>query len=89
MKSRKRSPKLAPRVRKYFKAREAGSRGYKKSDEILADLLERLKPGDTIPMGDGQVARLKDNYLDKDGKQVNKIYRSHGMAKYELEIVSS
>jgi hypothetical protein len=52
---------------------------YKQLDELEAEVLKRMKPGDTVIVGDQRVT-LKDNYAEK-----NKVFRAHGISRYELD----
>jgi hypothetical protein len=82
--------KYAPKVRRYLRIQKEIKQYYEKSDEIFDELLERLRLTDRVPLGEGKFARLKDNFIDKKtGERMNKAYRAHGIAHYELEVIES
>lgn len=64
--------------------REARIKGlYKLQDAELALLLAKAKPGRPIALGGGRSAIVVDNYAD--GKL--KVFRAHGIARFELKAV--
>lgn len=81
-----RKPSLAAKVRRYLRIQRTISLLYKQSDELEADILPALLACRTPLLKlnrSGRAARLKDNY---DGK--NKVYRAHGIKRFEIEEVS-
>lgn len=81
--TKKQSKKLAVKAKKLLKAREIGRSHYAMSDRLLAELrAEGLKPGDEIVINAaGDKVILKDLYASTD-----KVFRSHGIGRYELEL---
>lgn len=74
---------LAGKIRAHMRALEAGKKEYKRADALLEEILEKMKVGEEVKVGDrGQRAKLKDNFEDK-----NTVYRAHGIRRYELELV--
>lgn len=69
-------------VLRHFRARDLGKAKYGSADKWLELLLERVKPGELIPLPDGTNARVNDLYAS-----TNKVYRAHVSPRYELEIV--
>ena|ERR1039458_8947240 len=73
------------RVKQYFGFRELGKRAYGRADEMLELLVVTgaLKPNKPLPMPDGTKVVLVDLYP----KKTMKVYRAHGVAHYELQVV--
>ena len=43
-----------------------------------------MKPGDVVSLGAKQKVKLVDLYADS-----NKVFRSHGIGRYELEVLEA
>ena len=54
---------------------------YAKADEILERLLKVLDAGDEIILGDGRVARLVDQFADRDS-----VWQSACCRRYKVEV---
>jgi hypothetical protein len=84
--TKKQKQRLATKAKHLFKARELGRNNYAKSDRLLAEMRTAgLKPGDEIVINAaGDKAVLKDLYANTD-----KVFRSHGIGRFELELVKA
>jgi hypothetical protein len=82
--TKKQSKKLAVKAKKLLKAREIGRSNYACADRLLSELrAEGLRPGDEIVINAaGDRVVLKDLYASAD-----KVFRSHGIGRYELELL--
>jgi len=70
---------LARRVRRYLKLQAALKPQYKRMDDLLAKILNDMKPNQIA--GNGM---LVDNFATE-----NKVYRSHGIARFEIKAVGT
>jgi hypothetical protein len=77
-------PELQEKARAHLRAKVLGQKHYKRADRLLEELLPELKKGAEIPLPGGKKAKLKDNF-----STTNRVYRTHGIARYELEIIES
>jgi hypothetical protein len=68
-------------INKVLTLRDKGKAAYKEADELLEQVLERLKPGESVELGEGQRATVIDNFANK-----NKVFRAHGISRFELEV---
>jgi hypothetical protein len=59
----------------------AGKKGYKLSDELTDLLLEHMKDGRVVPLGNGRAARMKDRYAD-----TNKVGYGGAVRRFEVEV---
>jgi hypothetical protein len=73
--------KYAGKVRKLLRMQAEIKALYTKSDPILDELVERLRNGALVPLTDRKFARLRDNFADR-----NKVYRAHGISRFEIEV---
>jgi hypothetical protein len=82
--TKKQSKRFATKAKKLLKAREVGRSNYACADRLLGEMrAEGLRPGDEIVINSaGDRAVLKDLYAN-----VDKVFRSHGIGRYELELV--
>ncbi len=81
---RREADDLAAKVRSCLKARDKGKALYAAADLILDELLAELEPGQIVDLGRGRKAQLVDNFAG--GK--NKVFRAHGIARFELREVA-
>lgn len=79
-KPRRRTTK-ASLVESIINHRNRAKQHYEAADELFTKLLTLCKAGDTIPLPDGGTAQLVDNFAEK-----NKVFRSHGISRFELKI---
>lgn len=70
---------LEEKVRLYNRRRADGKRAYARSDVLLEEIIKEMKPGEVVGG-----YRLKDNYAEKI-----KVFRAHGISRFELEQVVS
>lgn len=75
------APDLAAIAVKLLRARELGRRHYAKSDRLLDSLIIHAKVGEEIALPGGKKCRLKDLYAGQ-----NKVFRAHGIGRFELEV---
>ncbi len=77
---------LRRKVAKWFRCREKGREQYAAADELLDEIRQSMKPGEVvvIPKAKGRkaVVSMVDNYA-----QENKVFRSHGINRFELKTV--
>lgn len=78
------TPDVAALIVAHLRAREIGRRHYAKSDRLLEAIVKKISRGKEIPLPGGKKAVLKDNFAD-----ANKVFRSHGIARYELEVIEA
>jgi hypothetical protein len=72
---------IEKRIHAYLAAKDRGKQGYTEADQILQELLAELEPGDKIPLPDGQVAELVDNFA-----KGNKAYKPCGINRFDLKV---
>lgn len=75
---------IADKVSKHLRARELGKKHYGRADRLLQEIRKELKPGEEIPLPGGKKAVLVDLYADKD-----KVFRAHGISRFEFEVVDA
>jgi hypothetical protein len=68
-------------VTDHLRARELGRRHYAKSDRLLNEIRKLVPVGEEIEISGGKKAMIKDNFASQD-----KVFRSHGIARYELDV---
>lgn len=76
---KQRGGSVAKLAREYLRAMEEGKRQYKRAEEALNEIVERVKVGTEIPVGRGEKVVLMDLYLE-----TNRVYRAHGISRFEL-----
>ena len=76
-----RNQTTAEKIVALLRARELGKKHYGRADRLLDALLKELIPGQEIALPGGKKAVLKDNF-----EKANKVFRAHGIARYELEV---
>ena len=61
---------------------------YQERDELESALIEKIRssPANKIPLPGGDTLRLKDNFLDRDGKLRNVAFKTAAVKRFELEI---
>lgn len=72
---------LADKMRAHLRARELGKRHYERADRLLEEILCEVDCGRHVKLGDNKVAVVVDNFAEK-----NKVYRAHGIARYEVHL---
>ncbi len=72
---------VAVAIGQHQRAIELGRKHYKKADRLMDMICEHAKVGEEIPLPGGKKAVLKDNFKD-----VNKVFRAHGINRFELVI---
>jgi len=82
--AKKVNSELQEKARAHLRSKALARKHYERADRLLAEILPDLKKGAEIPLAGGKRAKLKDNFAD-----ANKVFRSHGIARYELEIIES
>lgn len=78
------SETLTEKVKRYFRVQETIKRGYKRSDKLLSELLTEMEPGQTVPLNEFENAVLEDNF-----KSDNKVFRAHGISRFEIKKVKA
>lgn len=82
----KKPPTLLRKLRRYLRIKTEISKAYKLLDELEPEILEGLKKkkGQKLQIGrkGSQAAVLVDNFAEK-----NKVYRAHGISRYEVQLV--
>ncbi len=68
-------------ITKVLTLRDKGKAAYKEADVLMDELLKRDMLGRSIDLGDGQHATLIDNFENR-----NKVFRAHGIARFELVV---
>lgn len=58
-----------------------GRKHYAKADVLLAAICKERAPGEEIDLPSGKKAFVKDNFAS-----ANKVWRSHGIARFEIEV---
>jgi len=76
----KKQRSLGELAARHLRAREAGKRAYRRAELALDEIVKRAKVGQEIELGSGKKVALKDLYAEE-----NKVYRAHGIARYELK----
>ena len=71
------------RVRAYLRARDRGKTWYAKADLALDSILATMRPGDEVQVGDKKYV-LVDLFADR-----NKVFRAHGIGRYELQVLKN
>jgi hypothetical protein len=82
----KRKPEsLAMKALKCLREKELGVRHYKRSDALMAEILREIEPGQAIPIGEHDLAIIKDKM------PTGTIQFFHGSyaRRYELERVKA
>lgn len=78
----KSKPDVVELILKCARARERGKKLYKRSDDLLAELLKQVDPGQPIKMNDeGRTAVIVDKWKDK-----TQVVAISFARRYELEI---
>jgi hypothetical protein len=78
----KKALSLAELVQRHLRSRESGKRAYKRAERLLDEIVQRGKSGEEIPLAGGKKAVIRDLYLT-----ANKVFRAHGIGRYEIEVV--
>jgi hypothetical protein len=75
---------LAKKIQQHLKAREAGKANYQEAEELLEALAKGMKAGQEVKLPGGRKAILRDNFAER-----NKVYRAHGISRFEIEVVEA
>jgi hypothetical protein len=78
------SETLSDKVKRYFRVQDSIKRGYKRSDKLLSELLTEMEPGQAVPLNEFEDAVLEDNF-----KTENKVFRAHGISRFEIKKVKA
>ena len=70
----------------YEKLKAAAKEVYSKCDQIEAELLATITVGDAVPLSDGRVGTIQDNFLDRHGVPRNVSYKPCGVRRFEISI---
>jgi hypothetical protein len=75
---------LAAKARRLLRHRDRGKEQYAAADKLLRQMRDAgMKPGDTITINaGGDQVLLEDLYADTD-----KVFRAHGIGRFELSVV--
>lgn len=86
MLNKKNSRTVARIARKYLRVRDAGKTNYSIADQLFDQILALgMKDGDEVVINSGgDRVRMKDLYADR-----NKVFRSHGIGRFELELLKA
>lgn len=79
---RRRGRGRAALAKAVLRHRDRGRAEYERSDRALTELLSKVKPGKPFALGDGRQAQIVDLFAEK-----LKVFRSHGIARFELQVV--
>lgn len=74
-------PKLAKQILAYTRARGIAKGAYVRADLLLDHIVKVLPVNQEFELPSGKVAILRDQFASK-----NKVFRSHGIHRYELEL---
>jgi hypothetical protein len=77
----RKSKKLACLAKEMLAAKDRGRAAYGKADELLDELLDDLKPGEVLDLGDGQTFELVDRFAEK-----NKVFTPTGCNRFEVKV---
>jgi hypothetical protein len=64
-----------------LRARELGRRRYAQSDRLLGEIRKLVAIGQEIDLPGGKKAVVEDLYASSD-----KVFRAHGIGRYELKV---
>ena len=70
---------LARKVNRYLRVQAKIKEQYAILDEVFDEILPHMKPGDVVGKG-----ILVDNFADRQ-----KVFRAHGISRYELKLVGA
>lgn len=84
MAKRKQPDDLLSKVLRYFRVKDSISRGYKRLDKLEEQLLSEMSTGDAVPLNEFEKAVMVDNF-----DRQNKVYRAHGISRFELKKVKA
>lgn len=71
----------ARKARRILRMRERGKAFFAKSDELMDELIKKHGAGAEIRLEQGKKVVIVDNFAEK-----NKVFRAHGIARYELKV---
>lgn len=81
----KKTKSLAAKARKHFRHLEQGKEHYQAAATLLRKIREELQPGQEIPLNAaGDKVVLDDLYAESD-----KVFRAHGIGRFELRMVKA
>ena len=69
---------LARKVNRYLRVQSKIKKQYEVLDDLFEQILPHMKPGDVVGQG-----VLVDNFADRQ-----KVFRAHGISRYELKLVA-
>lgn len=77
----KKTESLEERIAKHKRALELGKKHYGRADRLLESILPEMPVGERVPLPGGKSAKLVDLFAEK-----NKVFRAHGIGRYELQV---
>jgi hypothetical protein len=72
---------IEERITKHARSRELGKKHYGRADRLLDGLIKEMSVGAAVPLPGGKQAKLIDLFAEK-----TKVFRAHGIGRYEVEI---
>jgi hypothetical protein len=73
---------IVAKIRKYLRTVEAGKKAYQRAETLLDEIVAGMKVGQEMAIGGGRKVVLKDLYAEK-----NRVYRAHGITRYEVALI--
>ena len=73
---------LRRKVREHLRALEAGKKAYKRAEELLDEIVAEARIAGVIRLGPKRHVVIRDLYAEK-----NRVYRAHGITRFELQVV--
>jgi hypothetical protein len=68
-------------ITRYERARTLGRKHYQRADRLLDVIRKTMKPGQNVQLPGNRIATLTDLYATSA-----KVFRAHGVSRYELQI---
>lgn len=62
---------------------------YTEIDELESLLIDSVDLGDEVKLPKGRIGRIVDNFTNKNGDQVNKVFRPAAVKRFEPEILDA
>ena len=75
------SEKRLDLIKQYRQRMAIGAKCYAQADDLLNELLAKLKPGKRVKIGDGLWAVVIDRFADS-----NKVWQPVGVRRFELQL---
>jgi len=78
---------LKRKAKQLLACRDAGREAYTQADKLLEELLDAgLKPGDSIALTGGVTMTIVDNFVDRQGKPTNKLWKPTGVNRLDVKV---